>query len=181
MAASTQEVLNHHLQAFGEGNLEAILEDYNEDSILCTPDGLLESLNEIKPLFESFFAEFAKPGASFGMDRQNFSKDASEGHNLAKAHPGVVSRLTRLHDKRADEVLLISTDGGRKLADHLQNRLYVFHGGFGEDAVPQIEDMAGPPPRPAHDVLHLPPQLRQGREQNNRVQIALNRGFVADG
>ena len=49
MAASTEEVLNHHLQAFGEGNLEAILEDYNEDSILCTPDGLLEGLNEIKP------------------------------------------------------------------------------------------------------------------------------------
>ncbi len=70
MAASTEEVLNHHLQAFGEGNLEAILEDYNEDSILCTPDGLLDGLKEIKPLFEAFFAEFAKPGASFSMDRQ---------------------------------------------------------------------------------------------------------------
>ena len=44
MAASTEEVLNHHLQAFGEGNLEAILEDYNDDSIVCTrrPDGRLE-------------------------------------------------------------------------------------------------------------------------------------------
>jgi len=70
MAASTQEVLDHHLQAFGEGDLEAILKDYNEDSILCTQDGVLEGLHEIKPLFESFFAEFAKPGASFGMDHQ---------------------------------------------------------------------------------------------------------------
>ena len=70
MAATTEEVLSHHLQAFGEGNLEAILEDYNEESIVCTPEGLLAGLNEIKPLFESFFAEFAKPGASFGMDKQ---------------------------------------------------------------------------------------------------------------
>ena len=70
MAASTEEVLNHHLQAFGEGNLEAILEDYNEDSIICTQEGLLEGLNGITPFFEAFFAEFAKPGASFGMDQQ---------------------------------------------------------------------------------------------------------------
>ena len=70
MAASTEEVLNHHLQAFGDGNLEAILEDYNEDSVLFTQDGLLDGLNDIKPLFESFFAEFAKPGASFTMDKQ---------------------------------------------------------------------------------------------------------------
>lgn len=70
MAASTEEVLNHHLQAFGEGNMEEVLADYTEDSILCTQDGVLEGLNEIRPLFESFFAEFAKPGASFGMDTQ---------------------------------------------------------------------------------------------------------------
>jgi len=70
MAASTEEILNHHLQAFGEGNLEAILADYTEESIVCTTEGLLEGLNGITPFFESFFEEFSKPGASFGMDQQ---------------------------------------------------------------------------------------------------------------
>lgn len=58
---------------------------------------------------------------------------------------------------------------GRKVADHLHDRPYVFDGGFGEDAVSQIEDMAGPSACPAQDVLDLPLELRQRREQGDGV------------
>ena len=67
---STQGVLTHHLQAFGEGNLDAIMSDYGDDSVVFTPDAVLQGLAEIKPLFEAFFAEFSKPGMSFNMDTQ---------------------------------------------------------------------------------------------------------------
>jgi len=95
MAASTEEVLNHHLQAFGKGNLEAILAAYTEDSILCTQDGVLEGLDEIRPFFESFFTEFAKPGASFGMDRQTVRGELA---------------FIAWHAETADRVIELGTD-----------------------------------------------------------------------
>jgi ketosteroid isomerase-like protein len=70
MSATTQQVLDHHLQCFGEGNLDGILEDYTAASLLLTPDGILRGPDEMRGLFEAFFAEFAKPGASFDMKKQ---------------------------------------------------------------------------------------------------------------
>ncbi len=71
MPATTQQILDHHLKAFGEGDLEGILEDYTDSSLLYTPDGILSGPSEMRPLFEAFFAEFAKPGASFDMKKQS--------------------------------------------------------------------------------------------------------------
>jgi ketosteroid isomerase-like protein len=70
MPATTQQILEHHLKAFGDGDLEGILEDYTKDSVLFTPDGLLRGPGEIRSLFEAFLAEFGKPGASFEMKKQ---------------------------------------------------------------------------------------------------------------
>ena len=71
MPATTQQILDHHLKAFGEGDLEGILEDYTDSSLLFTPDGILRGPSEMRPLFEALFAEFAKPGASFDMKNQS--------------------------------------------------------------------------------------------------------------
>lgn len=68
--AGTEEVLNHHLQCFGKGDLDGIMSDYTEQSVLFTPNGTLKSLAAIRELFTSMFAEFAKPGASFEMSTQ---------------------------------------------------------------------------------------------------------------
>ena len=70
MAASTQAVLDHHLQAFGAGNLDGILEDYIDGSIIITPDGVRRNREEMSQFFSTLFAEFAKPGMSFHMDQQ---------------------------------------------------------------------------------------------------------------
>ena len=70
MPGTTQQILDHHLKAFGEGDLEGILEDYTDKSLLFTPDGVLHGPGEMRGLFEAFFAEFAKPGASFEMKKQ---------------------------------------------------------------------------------------------------------------
>jgi hypothetical protein len=53
MAATTQQVLDHHLKAFGAGDLDGILEDFAEDSVVFTPDGLLRSPGERRSLFET--------------------------------------------------------------------------------------------------------------------------------
>jgi ketosteroid isomerase-like protein len=67
VAKSTEVILNHHLQAFGAGDLSGILEDYTSESIIITPDGVLRGPEQMASLFEAFFAEFAKPGTSFAM------------------------------------------------------------------------------------------------------------------
>ncbi len=70
MAASTQQVLDHHLQSFGTGDLDGILEDYTSGSIIIAPDGVHRSREEWSGFFSALFAEFAKPGMSFSMDQQ---------------------------------------------------------------------------------------------------------------
>ena len=73
--ASTKDVLDHHLKCFGEGNLEGILADYAPDAVLFMPTGPLKGLTAIKPVFESIFSEFGKPGMTFSMQQLNIDGD----------------------------------------------------------------------------------------------------------
>jgi len=50
---STEAVLVHHLQAFGEG-VDAILSDYTEESVLITPDGVVRGIDELRTFFDGF-------------------------------------------------------------------------------------------------------------------------------
>jgi ketosteroid isomerase-like protein len=71
MAASTDGILTHHLQAFGAGDIAGILADYTEGSVLITSDGsALRGPERMRPLFEAFVAEFGKPGATFSMGQR---------------------------------------------------------------------------------------------------------------
>jgi hypothetical protein len=71
MAATTQEVLTHHLACFGKGDLAGIMADYTAASRLFTPTGVLHGLEPIQKAFVTLFEEFAKPGMSFEMLRQD--------------------------------------------------------------------------------------------------------------
>ncbi len=72
---STGDILNHHLKCFSEGNLEDILADYSSDAVLFVPAGVLKGPDAIKPVFQTIFSEFAKPGASFAMHQQYVDGD----------------------------------------------------------------------------------------------------------
>lgn len=74
---STQDVLNHHLQSFGAGDLGEILADYNDSSVVITADGVLRGLQEVRPFFEAMLAEFAKPGASLAMGATQVEGDTA--------------------------------------------------------------------------------------------------------
>ena len=69
-ASMTEKVLDHHLKAFGDGDIVEILADYTEDSVLLTANGPIKGQAALRPVFEAFFAEFAKPGASFEMKQR---------------------------------------------------------------------------------------------------------------
>lgn len=52
-APSTATTLGHHLQAFAEG-VDAIMQDYTEESALIAPDGHVRGLDAIRGFFASF-------------------------------------------------------------------------------------------------------------------------------
>jgi ketosteroid isomerase-like protein len=68
---TTGDVLDQHLKCFGENDLDGVVADYSSDAVLFVPDRSLKGPEAIKPFFQAFFAEFAKPGASFSM-RQRY-------------------------------------------------------------------------------------------------------------
>ena len=68
---STADVLDQHLRCFGENDLNGVLADYASDAVLFVPDRPLKGPDAIKPFFQAFFSEFAKPGASFSVRQRH--------------------------------------------------------------------------------------------------------------
>jgi ketosteroid isomerase-like protein len=68
---TTGNVLDQHLKCFVENDLDGVVADYSTDAVLFVPDRPLKGQDAIKLFFQAFFAEFAKPGASFSM-RQRY-------------------------------------------------------------------------------------------------------------
>ncbi|HUQ81827.1 MAG TPA: nuclear transport factor 2 family protein [Gemmatimonadaceae bacterium] len=62
---STQDVFDHHLACFAANDLEGILSDFTEQSVLMTPLGVLRGPAEIRSFFEAVLAEFGAPGTKF--------------------------------------------------------------------------------------------------------------------
>ena len=62
--------------------------------------------------------------------------------------------------------------------DHLHERLRVIDRGLGQDAVAQIEDVAGPSRRLSEDGLDATAQLGQRREEGRGIEVALHRDVV---
>jgi ketosteroid isomerase-like protein len=73
--AVTQDVLAHHLECLGKLDLAGTMADYSDDSILFTPDGLLRGSAALRRFFAELFEEFAKPGMSYEILRQEVSGD----------------------------------------------------------------------------------------------------------
>ena len=74
-ARTTQAVLDRHLGAFAAGDLEALLSDYTEASVLFTASAPLAGLGPIRGLMAGLFAEFAKPGARFDLHTLSVAGD----------------------------------------------------------------------------------------------------------
>jgi hypothetical protein len=52
------DVFKRHVAAFTSGNLDAVLNDFSEQSVVITPDGVFEGLDRIRALYGGLLAEF---------------------------------------------------------------------------------------------------------------------------
>lgn len=64
----TDTVLDHHLEAFANQDLEETMIDYTEDSVVITNMGVFRGLNEIEELFTGLFDEFSQGGTNLEVD-----------------------------------------------------------------------------------------------------------------
>lgn len=73
LQSNMEAVINHHLSAFGDANLDEILKDYTEESQLFTPEGAMQGRAAIRGFFASVFKIIPK-GSSFEI-KQKFVSD----------------------------------------------------------------------------------------------------------
>jgi len=69
----TEEILNHHVSAFVETDLNEIMKDYTDRSELLTPQGPVTGLNAIRSWLEEIFKAFPK-GSSLDL-KQTIIRD----------------------------------------------------------------------------------------------------------
>ncbi len=88
--STTAEVLAHHLQAIGEHNLDDLVSEYTEESVIFSPQGVVKGQEQIR----GFFAEALKllspeVMATFKMARQEI--DGEFAYILWSAAPTILT------------------------------------------------------------------------------------------
>ena len=62
--AMTKQVLEHHMQTFMKNDLDGVMSDYTEESILVTPDRTFAGLTEIRENFVGAFQALPTNGTT---------------------------------------------------------------------------------------------------------------------
>jgi hypothetical protein len=75
--AVTKKVLDHHLQTFQGNDLEGVMADYTEESILITPDQTYKGLAEIRQNFVQAFEALPKDGTTMTVTKTVVVRDVA--------------------------------------------------------------------------------------------------------
>lgn len=67
--SETKAVLDHHWQTFLANDLDGVMEDYVEESILITPNGTFRGLDEIRKNFGNAFRAFPSQEARLTLNQ----------------------------------------------------------------------------------------------------------------
>jgi hypothetical protein len=73
MARTPQEVFAHHGKALAAGDLNEIVVDYADDSVLITPAGVSRGRDEIRQAFAKLLDDL--PNAAWDLKTQLFARD----------------------------------------------------------------------------------------------------------
>src|SRR4028119_1186560 len=73
----TKQVLDHHWEAFIQNNLDEVMADYAEESVLITPDATFKGLAQIRKNFEDAYKKFPKDKTAFQLNKQVIDRDVA--------------------------------------------------------------------------------------------------------
>jgi hypothetical protein len=62
-------VILHHLSSFQDNDLEAVISDYTNESVLITQDATYRGIEEIRGFFLSLVKHFPKQNSHFELDK----------------------------------------------------------------------------------------------------------------
>lgn len=75
---TTQQVLEHHMNAFASGDVERVLEDYMEESVLIEPRATHKGLDALRRFFSGLFEGVFAPGSyEIVMERSTVEGDVA--------------------------------------------------------------------------------------------------------
>ena len=66
--SDTEAAFDHHLEAFVSQDLDEVMVDYTDDSVVVTNMGVFRGLDEIEGLFANLFDEFSQDGTTLDVD-----------------------------------------------------------------------------------------------------------------
>lgn len=75
--AKTKEVLDHHWATFQSNDLEGVMADYTDESILITPNRTFKGLEEIRENFVGAFAVFPKDSTTMTLNKSVVTQDVA--------------------------------------------------------------------------------------------------------
>ena len=67
--AKTRAVIEHHWKSFQDRDLDALMADYTDESILITPDKTFRGLAEIRVIYAQAFLVFPKDSTSMQVNK----------------------------------------------------------------------------------------------------------------
>ena len=65
----SKSVIDHHIRAFLANDLEAVVLDYTEESVVITPDTMVVGLEGVKSLFAGLFKAFPSESTTIETDK----------------------------------------------------------------------------------------------------------------
>ncbi len=72
---TTERTLAHHLESLENDDLDAVMSDYSESSVVLTPDGPLRGLEAIRSLFGKIIKDMLPPGSEVEMLRRDIEDE----------------------------------------------------------------------------------------------------------
>ncbi|CAN5382272.1 hypothetical protein BH23BAC1_BH23BAC1_05230 [soil metagenome] len=73
--STTRSVMDHHWETFENNDLDGVMEDYTEESILITPEATFRGLEEIRQNFVNAFALFPVDQSNLTLIKNVVEKD----------------------------------------------------------------------------------------------------------
>ena len=75
--AKTKEVLDHHWATFQSNDLDGVMADYTDESVLITPDRTFKGLTEIRENFVGAFSAFPKDSTTMKLHKSVVTQDVA--------------------------------------------------------------------------------------------------------
>jgi hypothetical protein len=75
--AVTKKVFDHHVQTFQQNDLEGVMADYTDQSVLITPDRTYKGLAEIRENFENAFKVLPTNGTTMTITKSVIHEDVA--------------------------------------------------------------------------------------------------------